>query len=162
MDNNWRWVNVPLFLRTGKRLRQKRSEIVIEFSDLPFSIIPDGPRKYGNRLVIQLQPEESIQLQMVSKEPGSGLHELPVNLNLDLQQALTGRRAEAYERLLIDVIRGRPTHLPLETSAYQGCSKRSRYAIHIMFFLHESHAVKALDERMSLLDYPHSAGSATD
>jgi glucose-6-phosphate 1-dehydrogenase len=60
--------------------------------------------------VIQLQPEESIQLQVLAKEPGSGMHMLPVNLNLDLQQAFTERRAEAYERLLIDVIRGRLTH----------------------------------------------------
>src|SRR5260370_40586176 len=60
--------------------------------------------------MIQLQPEESIQLQMVAKEPGSGMHMLPVNLNLDLQQAFTERRAEAYERLLIDVMRGRLTH----------------------------------------------------
>jgi glucose-6-phosphate 1-dehydrogenase len=108
--NNWRWANVPFFLRTGKRLPQRRSEIVIDFADLPFSIIPSGPRNYGNRLVIQLQPEESIQLQMLAKEPGSGMHMLPVNLNLDLQQAFSGRRAEAYERLLIDVIRGRLTH----------------------------------------------------
>ena len=108
--NNWRWANVPFFLRTGKRLPKRRSEIVIDFADLPFSIIPSGPRSYGNRLIIQLQPEESIQLQMLAKEPGSGMHMLPVNLNLDLQQAITGRRAEAYERLLIDVIRGRLTH----------------------------------------------------
>jgi glucose-6-phosphate 1-dehydrogenase len=108
--NNWRWANVPFFLRTGKRLPQRRSEIVIDFADLPFSIIPSGPRNYGNRLIIQLQPEESIQLQMLAKEPGSGMHMLPVNLNLDLQQAFSARRAEAYERLLIDVIRGRLTH----------------------------------------------------
>ncbi|SAL50633.1 glucose-6-phosphate dehydrogenase [Caballeronia humi] len=108
--NNWRWANVPFFLRTGKRLQKRQSEIVIDFADLPFSIIPSGPRNYGNRLIIQLQPEESIQLQMLAKEPGSGMHMLPVNLNLDLQQAFTERRAEAYERLLIDVIRGRLTH----------------------------------------------------
>ncbi|MEA3087216.1 MAG: glucose-6-phosphate 1-dehydrogenase [Paraburkholderia sp.] len=108
--NNWRWANVPFYLRTGKRMQKKVSEIVIEFSELPFSIIPSGGRNYGNRLVIQLQPEESIQLQMLAKEPGSGMHMLPVNLNLDLQQAFTERRAEAYERLLIDVIRGRLTH----------------------------------------------------
>ncbi|WP_118183254.1 glucose-6-phosphate dehydrogenase [Paraburkholderia phosphatilytica] len=108
--NNWRWANVPFFLRTGKRLQKRQSEIVIDFADLPFSIIPSGPRAYGNRLIIQLQPEESIQLQMLAKEPGSGMRMLPVNLNLDLQQAMTGRRAEAYERLLIDVIRGRLTH----------------------------------------------------
>ncbi|KMZ13895.1 Glucose-6-phosphate 1-dehydrogenase [Candidatus Burkholderia humilis] len=108
--NNWRWANVPFFLRTGKRLQNRRSEIVIDFADLPFSIIPDGPRHYGNRLTITLQPEESIQLQMMAKEPGSGMHMQPVTLNLDLQQAMTQRRAEAYERLLIDVIRGRLTH----------------------------------------------------
>jgi glucose-6-phosphate 1-dehydrogenase len=108
--NNWRWANVPFFLRTGKRMQNRRSEIVIDFADLPFSIIPDGPRHYGNRLTITLQPEESIQLQMMAKEPGSGMHMQPVTLNLDLQQAMTQRRAEAYERLLIDVIRGRLTH----------------------------------------------------
>ncbi|MGU7776107.1 glucose-6-phosphate dehydrogenase [Burkholderia sp. MR1-5-21] len=108
--NNWRWANVPFFLRTGKRMQQRQSEIVIEFADMPFSIIPSGPRHYGNRLVIQLQPEESIQLQMLAKEPGSGMNMVPVNLNLDLQQAIPERRAEAYERLLIDVIRGRLTH----------------------------------------------------
>ncbi|PLZ03927.1 glucose-6-phosphate dehydrogenase [Burkholderia sp. WAC0059] len=108
--NNWRWAHVPFFLRTGKRLQKRQSEIVIDFADLPFSIIPSGPRNYGNRLVIQLQPEESIQLQMLAKEPGSGMSMLPVNLNLDLQQAIPERRAEAYERLLIDVIRGRLTH----------------------------------------------------
>ncbi|MEX3613322.1 MAG: glucose-6-phosphate dehydrogenase [Burkholderia gladioli] len=108
--NNWRWANVPFFLRTGKRLQKRQSEIVIEFADLPFSIIPDGPCHYSNRLVIQLQPEESIQLQMLAKEPGSGMNMVPVSLNLDLQQAIPERRAEAYERLLIDVIRGRLTH----------------------------------------------------
>ncbi|MEX3948957.1 glucose-6-phosphate dehydrogenase [Paraburkholderia sp. EG287B] len=108
--NNWRWANVPFFLRTGKRMQKRQSEIVIEFADLPFSIFPSGPRNYGNRLVIQLQPEESIQLQMLAKEPGSGMNMLPVSLNLDLQQAIPERRAEAYERLLIDVIRGRLTH----------------------------------------------------
>jgi len=108
--NNWRWANVPFFLRTGKRLQRRQSEIVIEFADMPFSIIPTGPRHYSNRLVIQLQPEESIQLQMLAKEPGSGMKMVPVSLNLDLQQAIPERRAEAYERLLIDVIRGRLTH----------------------------------------------------
>ncbi|WP_158903794.1 glucose-6-phosphate dehydrogenase [Burkholderia sp. L27(2015)] len=108
--NNWRWANVPFFLRTGKRMQNRLSEIVIEFADLPFSIIPCGPHNCSNRLVIQLQPEESISLQMMAKEPGSGMHMRPVNLCLDLQRAFTTRRAEAYERLLIDVIRGRLTH----------------------------------------------------
>jgi glucose-6-phosphate 1-dehydrogenase len=91
-------------------MQKQLSEIVIEFADLPFSIIPSGPRNCTNRLVIQLQPQESIQLQMMAKEPGSGMHMRPVTLNLDLQQAFMTRRAEAYERLLIDVVRGRLTH----------------------------------------------------
>ena len=85
---------MPFFLRTGKRLQRRQSEIVIEFADMPFSIIPTGPRHYSNRLVIQLQPEESIQLQMLAKEPGSGMNMVPVSLNLDLQQAIPERRAK--------------------------------------------------------------------
>jgi glucose-6-phosphate 1-dehydrogenase len=108
--DTWRWANVPFFLRTGKRMQKRLSQIVIDFADPPFSIFPDAPRTRANRLVIQLQPEESVQLQVMAKQPGSGMHMLPVNLNLDLQSAFSQRRAEAYERLLIDVVRGRLTH----------------------------------------------------
>jgi glucose-6-phosphate 1-dehydrogenase len=108
--NNWRWANVPIFLRTGKRMAARQSEIVIEFADLPFTIFGDSPHKSVNRLMIRLQPEEHIQLQMMAKEPGSGMKLRPVNLNLDLEAAFSERRAEAYERLLIDVIKGRLTH----------------------------------------------------
>ncbi|MGV3498624.1 MAG: glucose-6-phosphate dehydrogenase, partial [Hydrogenophaga sp.] len=108
--NNWRWANVPFFLRTGKRMAERRSEIVIEFAPLPYSLFPDTPRQPVNRLLIRLQPEEHVQLQMMAKQPGSGMKLRPVSLDLDLQSAMTGRRAEAYERLLIDVIKGRLTH----------------------------------------------------
>ncbi len=108
--NNWRWANVPIFLRTGKRMAERRSEIVIEFADLPFTIFNDSPRQSVNRLMIRLQPEEHVQLHMMAKEPGSGMKLRPVHLNLDLESAFTERRAEAYERLLIDVIKGRLTH----------------------------------------------------
>ena len=108
--NNWRWANVPIFLRTGKRLAERRSEIVIEFAPLPYSLFPEAPRQPVNRLLIRLQPEEHVQLQMMAKQPGSGMNLRPVSLDLDLQSALSGRRAEAYERLLIDVIKGRLTH----------------------------------------------------
>ncbi|MCU0762809.1 MAG: glucose-6-phosphate dehydrogenase (NADP(+)) [Hydrogenophaga sp.] len=108
--NNWRWANVPIFLRTGKRMAERRSEIVIEFADLPYTIFPDAPRQPVNRLMIRLQPEEHVQLQMMAKEPGSGMRLRPVNLNLDLELAFSERRAEAYERLLLDVIKGRLTH----------------------------------------------------
>lgn len=109
--HNSRWAGVPFFLRTGKRMLKRQSEIIIEFSEPPFSIFAGEPsQSHPNRLIITLQPEESIQLQMMAKEPGSGMKMRPVFLNLDLQSAFTERRAEAYERLLIDVIKGRLTH----------------------------------------------------
>jgi glucose-6-phosphate 1-dehydrogenase len=108
--NNWRWANVPFFLRTGKRMHERSSEIVVEFAAMPFALFADSPRQAVNRLCIRLQPDEHVQLQMMAKEPGSGMRLRPVSLNLDLESALVGRRSEAYERLLIDVIRGRLTH----------------------------------------------------
>ena len=108
--NNARWANVPFFLRTGKRMQKRQSEIIIEFADQPFSIFAGDPGHHPNRLIISLQPEESIQLSMMVKEPGSGMNFRPVNLGLDLSAASDKRRAEAYERLLIDVIKGRLTH----------------------------------------------------
>ena len=108
--NNARWANVPFFLRTGKRMQKRQSEIIIEFADQPFSIFGATPHHEPNRLIISLQPEESIHLQMMVKEPGSGMNLHPVRLGLDLQQSSDKRRAEAYERLLMDVIKGRLTH----------------------------------------------------
>ena len=108
--NNARWANVPFYLRTGKRMQKRQSEIIIEFADHPFSIFDRSRTSGVNRLVISLQPEESIRLQMMAKEPGSGMKLRPVDLNLDLQSAFTERRAEAYERLLMDVVKGRLTH----------------------------------------------------
>ena len=108
--NNARWANVPFFLRTGKRMQKRQSEIIIEFADQPFSIFGTTAQHEPNRLIISLQPEESIQLGMMVKEPGSGMTLHPVKLGLDLQQSSDKRRAEAYERLLMDVIKGRLTH----------------------------------------------------
>ena len=108
--NNARWANVPFFLRTGKRMQKRQSEIIIEFADQPFSIFGNTAHHEPNRLIISLQPTESIQLEMMVKEPGSGMNMHPVKLGLDLQSTSDKRRAEAYERLLLDVIKGRLTH----------------------------------------------------
>ena len=109
--DNARWAGVPIFLRTGKRMPKRHSEILVEFSQPPFSIFADqSGAAQPNRLLITLQPDESIKLQIMAKEPGSGMRMRPVYLNLDLQSAFTERRAEAYERLLIDVVKGRLTH----------------------------------------------------
>jgi glucose-6-phosphate 1-dehydrogenase len=108
--DNWRWANVPFFLRTGKRLPHRYSEIVIDFAEPPVNLFHTSHNAPVNRLFIRLQPQESIQLQMMAKKPGSGMYLRPVSLNLDLEEAMVERRAEAYERLLMDVIRGRLTH----------------------------------------------------
>ncbi len=109
--DNARWAGVPFYLRTGKRMAERKSEIIVEFAEPPFSLF-GGSRGGGcaNRLMITLQPDESVRLQVMAKEPGSGLRMRPVLLNLDLQSAFTARRAEAYERLLVDVVQGRLTH----------------------------------------------------
>jgi glucose-6-phosphate 1-dehydrogenase len=108
--DNARWANVPFFLRTGKRMQTRRSEIIIEFAEQPFSIFGRESHHQPNRLKFNLQPEESIQLGLMVKEPGSGMQMHPVELGLDLQETSAKRRAEAYERLLVDVIKGRLTH----------------------------------------------------
>jgi len=105
--DNWRWAGVPFFLRTGKRMAKKSSEIVIQFKPVPHRLFHEGQ---ANRLLIRLQPQESISLQLMAKSPGRGMHLEPVELDLNLAQAFRQRRRwEAYERLLLDVIEGDST-----------------------------------------------------
>ena len=107
--DNWRWAGVPFYLRTGKRLQRKCSEIVIQFKPVPHRLFP-GAAEQANRLLIRLQPEERISLQLLAKTPGKGMTLEPVELDLNLATAFSRqRRWEAYERLLLDVIEGDPT-----------------------------------------------------
>lgn len=109
--DNWRWNGVPFYLRSGKRLRQRNSEIVIQFKGVPHSIFANGGRCIShNKLVISLQPKESIKLKLMNKIPGLSeqMHLQPVELELNARHA-TDRKPEAYERLLLDVIRSNPT-----------------------------------------------------
>lgn len=112
--DNWRWQGVPFYLRTGKRLSERRSEIVIQFREVPHNIFKDrGAKLESNTLIIRLQPEEYVRLLVMSKEPGLDrgqmvLREVP--LDLSLTQAFAGaRRRIAYERLLLDLIDGDQT-----------------------------------------------------
>ncbi|HNC76650.1 MAG: glucose-6-phosphate dehydrogenase [Pseudomonadales bacterium] len=108
--SNWRWAGVPFYLRTGKRLQNRISEIVINFHQVPHSIFePGSGALINNRLVLRLQPEEGVRLAMMAKQPGPGMQLRSVDLNLDFAETFKGRLPDAYERLLIDVIRGRPT-----------------------------------------------------
>ncbi|QDF97209.1 glucose-6-phosphate dehydrogenase [Azoarcus sp. DD4] len=108
--NTWRWAGVPFFLRTGKRMQDKVAEIVINFRSVPHSIfgIPASPQ-HANRMVIRMQPEETVDLHLLAKQPGDVMHLQPVQLNLDFAEAFRSRRLEAYERLLMDVMRGNLT-----------------------------------------------------
>jgi glucose-6-phosphate 1-dehydrogenase len=111
---NWRWKNVPFFLRTGKRLTERRSEIVIQFKPVPHNIFKDrGGRMDANTLIIRLQPEEYVRLLVMAKEPGldrGGVTLREVPLDLSLTTAFAGsRRRIAYERLLLDLIEGDQT-----------------------------------------------------
>ncbi len=112
--DNWRWQGVPFYLRTGKRLAERRSEIVIQFKPVPHSIFAErGGQLQANTLVIRLQPEEYVRLLVMAKQPGLDregirLREVPLNLSLDTEFAGTRRRI-AYERLLLDLIEGDPT-----------------------------------------------------
>jgi len=105
--NNWRWAGVPIYIRTGKRMSARRSEIVIQFKPTPHSIFGDDIKVNPNKLVIRLQPDEAVKLWMEIKEPGAGglrLKTLP--LNLSYADNFTVRYPDAYERLLMDVVRG--------------------------------------------------------
>jgi glucose-6-phosphate 1-dehydrogenase len=106
-----RWAGVPFYLRTGKRLPSKLSEIVVQFRTAPFSIFPaDAGGREPNRLVIRLQPEEGMRLAVMTKEPGpGGLHIRPTGLDISFEKTFKQRYPDAYERLLMDVVRGNPT-----------------------------------------------------
>ena len=104
---NWRWAGVPFYLRTGKRMAARRSEIVIQFKPLPHNVFGEGIRE-PNRLIIRLQPDEGMRLYMQIKEPGPG-HLALKSLPLDLSYAESFAEVsypDAYERLLMDVVRG--------------------------------------------------------
>jgi glucose-6-phosphate 1-dehydrogenase len=114
--DNWRWAGVPFYLRTGKRLPSRQSEILIQFKPVAHSIFgkgTNGARLEANTLVIRLQPEENIRLTIMAKEPGldrDGVKLQEVDLDVSLVQAFEGaRRRIAYERLLLDLLEGDTT-----------------------------------------------------
>ncbi|MEX0970859.1 MAG: glucose-6-phosphate dehydrogenase [Paracoccaceae bacterium] len=110
--SNWRWSGTPFYLRTGKRLRARMSEIAITFKETPHSIFP-GMDHHRNVLVIRLQPNEGITLRMTIKDPGPGgmrLTEVPMDMTFSEALNLDATAVpDAYERLIMDVIRGDQT-----------------------------------------------------
>jgi glucose-6-phosphate 1-dehydrogenase len=108
--DNWRWAGVPFYLRTGKHLPKRVSEIVIRFHRTPHMIFRRGQGTLiPNLLVIRIQPDEGISLTVAAKEPGPDLKLGPVTLDFKYNEVFGGEPPEAYERLLLDVIHGDAT-----------------------------------------------------
>ncbi|KGF68940.1 glucose-6-phosphate dehydrogenase [Hoeflea sp. BAL378] len=105
--NNWRWSGVPFYLRTGKRLSERISEIVVAFKPIPHSIFGSGAgRITANKLVMRLQPDEGVKQWIMIKDPGPGGMRLRhVSLDMSFADRFAERNPDAYERLLLDVIR---------------------------------------------------------
>jgi glucose-6-phosphate 1-dehydrogenase len=111
---NWRWAGVPFYLRTGKRMAERKTEIFIQFKCVPHSIFASrGAKTQANKLVISIQPEENIRLLVMAKTPGldrQGIRLREVPLDVGMANAFAdARRRIAYERLLLDLIDGDPT-----------------------------------------------------
>ncbi|SEM81211.1 glucose-6-phosphate 1-dehydrogenase [Loktanella fryxellensis] len=111
--SNWRWADTPFYLRTGKKMKGRASEIAVVFKDLGHSIFEGDTARHRNILAIRLQPNEGMDLQVTIKEPGpGGMRLIDVPLDMTFADALgedSEPATDAYERLIMDVIRGNQT-----------------------------------------------------
>jgi glucose-6-phosphate 1-dehydrogenase len=108
--DNWRWAGVPFYLRTGKRLPSRVSEIAITFHRTPHMIFRRDPVGVApNVLVIRIQPDEGIALTVTAKTPGPEMKLEPITLDFHYGEVFGGQPPEAYERLLLDAIHGDAT-----------------------------------------------------
>lgn len=116
--DNWRWAGVPFFLRTGKRMSKQITEIAIQFKSPPLNLFStvecDGDlcdlvENRPNQLIIRIQPQEAISMKFSTKRPGMNYQVQPVSMDFDYDEHFDAQLPEAYERLLLDVIRGDST-----------------------------------------------------
>jgi glucose-6-phosphate 1-dehydrogenase len=114
---NWRWAGVPFYVRTGKRLPKRVTEIAIQFRPAPLAIFgagngggtPDLADGAPNLLIVRIQPEEGISLKFLSKRPGAGMNLRPVSMDFNYGSSFGERSPSAYETLLLDAIIGDAT-----------------------------------------------------
>jgi glucose-6-phosphate 1-dehydrogenase len=111
---NWRWAGVPFYIRTGKRMPRRVTDIAISFNTAPFSLFgADGQAGLmattPNLLVLRIQPEEGISLRFLSKQPGGGMKLRPVSMDFNYGSSFGARLPSAYETLLLDVMTGDAT-----------------------------------------------------
>jgi glucose-6-phosphate 1-dehydrogenase len=107
--DNWRWAGVPFFLRAGKRLTSRLAEIVVHFRDPPYPLFPVQAGRSSNMLVFRIQPDEAISLRFDAKVPGGPLQIRGVDMSFNYREGFGGGGPEAYERLILDAIRGDAT-----------------------------------------------------
>lgn len=108
--DTWRWAGVPFYLRTGKRMADSLAEIVVRFKPIPHSIFSQPTNSFQpNSLVIRLQPDEGLRMNLMAKTPGDGMRLKQAELELDFREQFKTPRMDAYERLLLDVLRGQLT-----------------------------------------------------
>ncbi len=107
---NWRWAGVPFYVRSGKHLPKRVSEIAIQFNEAPHSVFhTDGGGTTTNILILRIQPEEGISLKFLSKRPGAGMMLRPVSMDFNYGSSFGERSPSAYETLLLDAIVGDAT-----------------------------------------------------
>jgi glucose-6-phosphate 1-dehydrogenase len=108
---NWRWAGVPFYVRTGKRLPKRVTEIAIQFNQAPLAIFGDngGDDHAPNLLIVRIQPDEGISLKFLSKRPGAGMKLRPVSMDFNYGSSFGERSPSAYETLLLDAIIGDAT-----------------------------------------------------
>jgi glucose-6-phosphate 1-dehydrogenase len=108
---NWRWAGVPFYVRTGKRLPKRVTEIAIRFNPAPLAMFEeeDGPASAPNLLIVRIQPEEGISLKFLSKRPGTGMKLRPVSMDFNYGSSFGERSPSAYETLLLDAMTGDAT-----------------------------------------------------
>jgi glucose-6-phosphate 1-dehydrogenase len=106
--DNWRWQGVPFYLRSGKAMSCRTTQIVVQFHEPPHLLFPGAPRGHcgANRLVVQVQPAEGIQLHFQSKVPDAGMQLRQTDLEFRFSREFRGTMPEAYERLLLDALEG--------------------------------------------------------
>ena len=137
--DNWRWSRVPFYVRTGKRLPKRVTEIAIQFNPAPLAIF-DGecPDASPDLLIVRIQPEEGISLKFLSKRPGAGMKLRPVSMDFNYGSSFGERSPSAYETLLLDAIIGDPTLYTrqdmVEASWTRGRADSERVAQHEVRF----------------------------
>ena len=110
--DNWRWAGVPFYVRSGKKLPKRVTDIAIQFNDAPHALFNSGNGSSPvrpNLLILRIQPEEGISLRFLSKQPGSGMTLRPVSMDFNYGSSFGERTPTAYETLLVDALKGDAT-----------------------------------------------------